>query len=392
MVYKILLAEDEPTMRRLMSMLLTRGGHEVIEADNGEPVVNLAIQNQPDLILLDIMMPGVDGYEALRRVRSSPMTADIPVIFLSAKSQVEDRVEGLRLGADDYVVKPADPDELMARIEAVMSRTRKEARRRKGKVMGFVGAKGGVGTSTAVVNLGAYLLGKAQDTILLDLHLAFGTLADQLHLAPPKRTTANLAMLPPEEINAAAIQQTLLRHPSGLQLLASPDQVPAGVTFSAEHLMATVEQASYLCQYLLIDLPQDPDIIEVVADQINGVILVLGSEPASLRSGVRIARHLGHLGLHNRLSTLLISRERSDQQYVTSGVVADKLPCLHLGSIPAKPELYLKADYTHTPLLLNGHIGSEQVIYDEIGRKLLSYMDTLDQFQKDQLMKSDRLA
>jgi len=129
MAYKILLAEDEPTIRRLMAMLLSRKGHEIIETDNGGPVVELAQQHQPDIILLDIMMPVVDGFEALRRVRATPGIDDIPVIFLSAKSQTEDRVEGLRMGADDYLLKPANPNELMERIDSVMLRSRRAARR-----------------------------------------------------------------------------------------------------------------------------------------------------------------------------------------------------------------------------------------------------------------------
>ena len=174
MAYKILLAEDEPTMRRLMGMLLGRQGHQVIEAENGAPVVDLIIQHQPDLILLDIMMPVVDGFETLRRIRATPGIDDIPVIFLSAKSQIEDRVDGLRMGADDYLIKPADPKELMARIDSVMLRSRRTARRIKGKVFGFVGAKGGVGVTTVVTNMAIYLHQTGKSILAADMHLAFG--------------------------------------------------------------------------------------------------------------------------------------------------------------------------------------------------------------------------
>ncbi|MEZ4636428.1 MAG: response regulator [Caldilineaceae bacterium] len=126
MVYKILIAEDEVTMRRLMVTLLRRHNHEVIEAGNGEEAFAMAYEHQPDIILLDVMMPLADGFEAVKRLRANPETESIPVIFLSAKGQVEDRVEGLRLGGDDYIIKPAEPAELMARIDSVILRSRRE--------------------------------------------------------------------------------------------------------------------------------------------------------------------------------------------------------------------------------------------------------------------------
>lgn len=392
MVYKILLAEDEPTMRRLMTMLLKRQGHDVIEAENGETVVDLAQEHQPDLLLLDIMMPVVDGYEALRRVRSTPGIQDIPVIFLSAKSQVEDRVEGLKLGADDYLTKPADPDELMARIVSVMTRSMREARRRKGKIFGFVGAKGGVGTTTALVNLGLLFQRAGKSTMLVDMHLAFGNMAGLLGLSADQRTTAGLTTIPAAEVNLESIEQNLLNHPSGLRVLAGPPTVPMGISFSAEHLSAMVEQAAFCSQIVLLDFPQDPDIIEVVSELIDGIILVVGSEPAALQSARNISHHLGRIGLHNRMSTMIIHRQQSSFQYVTGNNLSEALGCLYLGAISAKPELYLQAEQERAPLMLNGKGQSEQSIYQGIGEKLINYVDIMDQFRANQTLNSRNLA
>ncbi|MBX3053019.1 MAG: response regulator [Caldilineaceae bacterium] len=390
MAYKILLAEDEPTMRRLMGMLLGRQGHQVIEAENGEPVVDLALQHQPDLILLDIMMPGVDGYEALRRVRSTAGIDDIPVIFLSAKSQIEDRVEGLRMGADDYLIKPADPNELMARIDSVMLRSRREARRTKGKVFGFVGVKGGVGVTTVAVNMALYFHQSGKGVLLGDMHLAFGMVTDRLGIDPPQ-TTANLALIAAESIEGNALQKVLVRHSSGLAVLAGPSNVPSGITYSADHLVSIVEQASYAAQYVMLDLPPDPDIIEVVADQLSGIVLVLGSEPSSLRSAQRWARHLDHLGLHNRMSSLLVHRQNQGQQFVTASSITEKIGCLFLGDIPYKPEIYFNAEHTQTPVLVSTKDSPERQLFRSIGEKLTDYTDILDQFHKTQILKSNRM-
>ncbi len=391
MAYKILLAEDEPTMRRLMGMLLGRQGHEVIEAENGALVVGLAQQHQPDIILLDVMMPVIDGFEALRRIRATAGIDDIPVIFLSAKSQIEDRVEGLRIGADDYLIKPADPNELMARIDSVMLRSRRKARRTKGKVFGFIGAKGGVGVTTVVVNLALFFQQMGKSALAADMHLAFGGLTDQLGMDPPQ-TTANLALLAAQTIDSNALQRILVRHSSGMTVLASPANVPSGVTYSAEHLIAIVEEAAYTAQFAMLDLPNDPDIIEVLADQLNGIVLVMGSEPSSLKAAQRWALHLVHLGLHNRLSSLLVHRQVSSQQFATAASISEKLGCLLLGEIPHKPELYFNAEYTHTPVLITTKDSPERLIYQGIAQKLVEYTEILEQFQKLQVMNSVRLV
>lgn len=390
MAYKILLAEDEPTMRRLMGMLLGRQGHTVIEAENGELVVELTLEHQPDLILLDIMMPVVDGFEALRRIRATPGIDDIPVIFLSAKSQIEDRVDGLRMGADDYLIKPADPSELMARIDSVMLRSRREARRKKGKVFGLIGAKGGVGVTTVSVNMALYFHQMGKSVLLGDMHLAFGMVADRLGIDPPQ-TTANLALLPAASIDAGALQKILFRHSSGLTVMASPSNVPSGVTYSADHLISIIEQATFKAQFVFLDLPNDPDILEVFTDHLSGIILVMGGEPSSFRAGQRWARHLDRLGLHNRMSSLLVHREGQSQQYVTAASVSDKLGCLLLGSIPHKPDLYFNGEYTQTPVLVNTKESPERAVYQEIARKLIDYTEILDQFHKSNKMQSDRM-
>jgi DNA-binding response OmpR family regulator len=116
----ILVADDEPRMRRFMRMNLDLEGYRVIEAENGLDAVNRVREDLPDLVLLDVMMPEMDGFEALRLIRE---TSNIPVIMLTVKGDEEDRVKGLELGADDYVTKPFSPRELASRIKAVLRRS-----------------------------------------------------------------------------------------------------------------------------------------------------------------------------------------------------------------------------------------------------------------------------
>ena len=117
---RILVVDDDPPSVKLTAFLLREEGYEVLAATNGPDALRLVEREKPDLILLDVMMPGKDGFETLREVRARQA---IPVIFLSAKGETTDRVAGLELGADDYLAKPFEPAELLARVKAVLRRT-----------------------------------------------------------------------------------------------------------------------------------------------------------------------------------------------------------------------------------------------------------------------------
>lgn len=117
---KILVAEDEKQIADMIAFKLTNGGHQVIRAQDGEQAVTLATREQPDLILLDAMMPGLSGFEVLRRLKSDPALKSMAVIMVTAKSHERDVLAGLRGGAVDYVVKPFSLKELAARVELAL--------------------------------------------------------------------------------------------------------------------------------------------------------------------------------------------------------------------------------------------------------------------------------
>lgn len=119
---KILVIDDEDTTVQLISILLERRGFEVIKAYSAEDGLRKAYRHQPDLVLLDIMMPDMDGWEVCKRLREM---SDVPIIFLTARGDVKDMVRGLEMGADDYMPKPYDNDELVARIRAHLRRSPK---------------------------------------------------------------------------------------------------------------------------------------------------------------------------------------------------------------------------------------------------------------------------
>ncbi|HAE61637.1 MAG TPA: DNA-binding response regulator, partial [Eubacteriaceae bacterium] len=118
---KILIVEDQVAIRELIAINLSRMGYDCAVANNGKIAADLIEKNTYDLILLDIMLPEIDGYELIKYIEPTAT----PVIFITAKGSLKDRVKGLHMGADDYIVKPFETEELMARVEAVLRRVGK---------------------------------------------------------------------------------------------------------------------------------------------------------------------------------------------------------------------------------------------------------------------------
>lgn len=120
---KILVVEDEPDIRKLVNYNLTQERFKVLEAEDGEKALKIVRQEKPDLVVLDLMLPGLSGLEVCRSLRKQPETARLPVLMVTAKVGEADRVVGLEMGADDYLTKPFSPRELVARIRAILRRT-----------------------------------------------------------------------------------------------------------------------------------------------------------------------------------------------------------------------------------------------------------------------------
>jgi twitching motility two-component system response regulator PilH len=118
-IKKILIVDDSPTERHVLNDLLTKAGYEVVASDNGEDAIQKAKQVRPDLILMDVVMPGLNGFQATRAISRDADTRNIPIILCTSKSQETDKIWGMRQGARDYVVKPVNRDELLLKIAAL---------------------------------------------------------------------------------------------------------------------------------------------------------------------------------------------------------------------------------------------------------------------------------
>jgi two-component system, OmpR family, response regulator ResD len=137
-VAKVLIVDDEPNIREVVGLYLRRDGHEVVSAADGEEALSIFGSAVPDLVVLDLMLPKVGGLEVCRRMRAERR---VPLIMLTARGEEEERIVGLSLGADDYVVKPFSPRELAARVAAVLRRVEESSGDANQKVLNFDGLR-----------------------------------------------------------------------------------------------------------------------------------------------------------------------------------------------------------------------------------------------------------
>lgn len=132
---EILVVDDDRDVAQTVELALRRRGFKVMMANSGVEALKVLRRYEPDLVILDVLMPGMSGLEVCRRLRSDPKTESLPIIFLTARGQERDRIEGLRAGADDYLGKPFSLEELLLRVTAVLRRSHKEAQEEQSQVL-----------------------------------------------------------------------------------------------------------------------------------------------------------------------------------------------------------------------------------------------------------------
>ena len=252
---KILIVDDDPDIRPLMRLTLAKLGHQPSLAATGTEGLKLAESEPFDLMVLDLMMPDIDGYEVMRRLRANPTTKDLPIIVLTARTQAADYDSAIESGADAYLPKPFDPDALHRKIGELLKRAdaSKGAQSQatppalNGRVTVVLGLRGGMGATTCAVTMAGTLLRQGGRVCLVDLSPSGGHVAMQLRLSAAV-TWRNLPPAP----DTTAVAQSLVRHNSGLVVLAAPSQ-PVRQGPSANSFRATLEALQIFFTEVVID-------------------------------------------------------------------------------------------------------------------------------------------
>lgn len=383
MAEKILIVDDDLDTLRLVGLMLQRQGYQIIAASNGPQALILAEKEQPHLILLDIMMPEMDGYEVARRIRANPITAAIPIIMFTAKSQIEDKVVGYEAGADDYITKPTQPRELFAKMRAVLARAKKAAPgtvaesstpQERGFLVGILGTKGGTGTTTLVLNLALALHQNSQKAVIAaEYSPGMGTIGIELGYKVSDGLD-RLLQRNEFEITASDVENSLIQFSSGVRLLLCANNPLARLkTPSATHFQQITQILLGMGKYILLDCGASfSSFLQPIYHQCNAIFLLL--EPTQVSIAKFHAHHdaLLEQGVHqNRIYAIVYNRVRSDIM-LTRSQIQEKLGIEIFGLITPAPELVYHAALNNRPIYLQQPESTTASQLNEIAQKIIT--------------------
>jgi CheY-like chemotaxis protein/MinD-like ATPase involved in chromosome partitioning or flagellar assembly len=347
---KILIVDDDPDTVEFLRLILTRQGYQTLSALNGMQALNQAHSQQPDLIILDVMMPGLDGYEVARSLRRHPETALIPILMFTAKTQVEDKVAGYEAGVDIYLTKPIHPVELQANIKALLDQRKARAKTlsEKGYIAGVMAAKGGLGVSTVALNLDLYYQKKTNKKVIAaELRPGQGSWAAELNI-PQVNGLSNLLQLNQPEITPASVEPQLQNTSYGVWLLlASMQSHDAQLATSVAQYEAIIQSLAILANFVVLDigtsfLPAYESISELCDE------LILVTEP--LTTAVKRTRFLidelksRSFGSAKPLTMLTVNHSHAEMTLSVSQIEKMLGQTIALGIPPATELAYLSAE------------------------------------------------
>lgn len=359
---KILIIDDDLDTLRLVGLMLQRQGYQISAATNGQQGLEKAFEEDPDLILLDVMMPDMDGYEVTRRLRQNPSTVETPILMFTAKTQLDDKVVGFEVGANDYLTKPTHPSELQARVKTLLARiadkkgTVAAARNENhGYVIGVLGARGGLGTTTMAVNLGAGLQMRTKsEVIVAEMLPGQGTLSLDVGVTGTKGLVDLLSINKLGDISRDRVRDALVQHGSGMKLLLASDR-PRDMHLinQTANYEAIVRRLSGLARFVVLDLGTG---IQPFAEKLlplcDEVFIVLEGVPNTIIHTRALIDDISALGITKKnIKVILNNRIRSDTQLPSSQVQA-QLEHEILSTLTPAPELFVQSTRVQTPAIL----------------------------------------
>ncbi|MBN1264509.1 MAG: response regulator [Anaerolineales bacterium] len=363
---KILIIDDDIDTLKLVGLMLERQGYEIVVASNGQMGLTRAATERPALILLDVMMPDLDGYEVTRQLRSDPGLAHIPIIMFTAKTMVDDKVAGFEAGVDDYLTKPAHPAELTAHVKAVLARTQQNPVEQadSAKVIGFIGVRGGVGTTTLALNVSVALQQSGQDVILAEMNPGRGSLALNLNI----RDSFGLSTLLTrslKDIHLRSVESEIASHRSGIRLLLSSYQPEETNLEKAVHQMeAVLKNLMAMSTIVMLDLgtgirPYTKTMMSL-CDHILLVVEPLYPTNVLARA---LLEDLESKGINrHRISLAMMTRERTSMMISWQELAGD-LGIELAGVISPAPEQAQEATQAGKPII---QVHPESLVSDQL--------------------------
>ena len=378
---RVLLIDDEPTYFKMVERALKTTNFELLYANNGMDGLKLATLNIPDVIIIDIMLPDMLGFDVAQRLRQDSRFERTPIMFMTSQSDVNDKVKAFEIGADDYLIKPFQPEELAARVNllykrsetlrrAIHSETKQPAE--PATIVAIHNLRGGVGCSSLAVNLAIshYKLWE-QPTLLIDGVLMSGQIALMLN-ASISRTWEDLVSMESSQIDEGVIDAVVNKHKSGVDFFPAPNHPIAYDSLTHETLELTLNHLRFTHKFIVIDTAHDFSNFTIsMLTAAEKILLVIAPEMASIHSAVSTLQIYDKLGYEPDKIQIVINNTFS-QQGIKQAHIEKVLKKPVKFIIPYLANEYIRSINYGVPLVTNLPDSPTSEIYEDIAYELSS--------------------
>lgn len=367
---RVLLIDDEPVFYKMVEHALKPQGYELEYAKTGMDGLRTAGKFEPEIIIIDVKLPDLDGYEVVQRLRSTPRFRATPIIFLTSQADLPNKLKGFEVGADDFLAKPFQPEELLARIgllvrksEALRSALPAGPTKEPAAILAVHSLRGGVGCTSLAVNLAiaCYQLWE-KPTLLIDADMTAGQVALMLNTSPAC-TFDDLTNRHSSEIDDDIVKKITSKHSSGIHFIASPSSPVADDSFADDLWVELLDRLKEIYDFIIIDTAHNFGNITIhMLNQAGIIFQVIAPEMASIRSSINaleIYRLLGYSS--DKVKPVL------NQPLAVAGIKQaqiEKVLKLPVSvSLPYEPNEFIRAINFGQPVILqNPELASSAVI------------------------------
>ena len=373
---KILIVDDEPNLLRMIGYILQEEGYQIVVAQNGLEALQKVQTTKPDLMILDIMMPDMNGLEVCEQIRKNPQTMGLPIIMLTAKAQVADKIRGQDAGADEYMVKPISEEEIVARVRSLLKRSRQlnqKQPQKKGLLLAFMGVKGGVGTTTVAVNVALELVNLGKSVLIVEFRSSAGTLGHQLSKISNKSFTEALDA-DRIHIDLQKLMEQIIQFPSGLKLLLGPQKLQEFRDFGIKQAESMLSALEPQADFIVLDLPSYPSEASQVAIQRSNFIgLVIEPEPICLLTAKATRELLKSWGVNESQVGLVMVVKQAFSVPIRMDEFSTSMGSEIIGIIPPSPDAFNHANKKREPLVISNPECISAEALRKIAHKLAVY-------------------
>jgi len=345
---RILIIDDEPINYQLVVHALEPLRCELHYSENGKDGVTKAHTLKPDIIITDVMMPELNGYDVTRLLRREPQFAATPILVLTTQAGLQDKLKSFEAGADDHLTKPFEAAELLMRVTALLRRM--EAARlsqqaaqtdQSARMIAVHSLRGGTGASTLAVNLGVGLASLwKKPTALVDITMTAGQVALMLNM-PLKRTWTDIARYGADDLDLDVIMSIVGAHESGLSFIAAPTFPSEAETLHGETLGAALRLLKGQFEYVVADLPHDFSEPALQAlDVMDMILMVATPDMASIRAAVAAMDTYEKLG-YQREKVKLVLSAIFPRSSLSKGKIESALGLTAVMMIPYVPDIFV---------------------------------------------------